>query len=159
MSREYPNWYRYQHDKIIVTRRIWQLTAAAGFVLLTTLAEYYPFNPRFGWWLGGLIFTVVFSLTYLREERRAAKSPDSNLVLNWNLAEAVLLLLSTVCFYVWSFISGMEKMYFYAYLHPGALGLLVGVGLAEFFWQNTRLKQIDESCRERYWNNYKDSIW
>lgn len=133
--------------------------AAVGFVVLATSARHYPFDPRFGFWWGGLIFLIIFSLTYLREERRAARSPDSNLVINWNLAEALLLFLSAVLFLMVSFILNLSDMDIYAYFNTGLLGLLTGVIMGEFLWQNSRLKELDESCQERYWANYKDSIF
>ena len=145
--------------KVLVTSRCWQLTAAAGLVLLIMSARHYLFDPRFGLRLGGLIFTVVLGLTFLREERRATKLPDSNRVINWNLAESVSLLLFSLSFYVVSFIFGFSESYFYAYLHTGILGLLAGVALGEFLWQNLRLKELDETCQNRYWACYKDSIF
>lgn len=151
--------HKYASRKIIITQRLWQFIAATGFVLLTTLVRYYPFNLHFGLWLGGLIFVVIFGLAYLREERRATKSADSNLVLNWNLIEAILLFLSAVGFFVVAFVFHLSDDYLYGYLHTGILGLLIGVALGEFFWQNLRLKQLDESCKNRYWDHYKDSIF
>jgi len=145
--------------KIIVTRRIWQLIAAMGVVLLAMSGRYYPFGPCYGFRLGGLIFTIVLGLAFLREERRATRSPHSNWVVNWNLLEALLFLLFSVSFYVVAFIFHMSEMYFYAYLHTGILGLLTGVGLGEFLWQNIRLKELDEVCQNRYWACYKDSIF
>ncbi len=151
--------HKYESKKIIVTRRVWQLIAAVGFVGLTMLFRYYPFSFHFGWWLGGLIFVVIFTLSYFREERMATKSPDSNLVLNWNLVEAILLFLSTVGFFVTAFVFPLSDDYLYGYLHTGILGLLSGVALAEFLWQNIRLKELDESCKNIYWDHYKDSIF
>lgn len=142
-----------------MTRRIWQLLAAAGVVLLTVLVTYYPFNARYGLWVGGRIFFVVFALAYWREERRATRSPGSNLVINWNLAEAVLLLASILGYFILAYVSHFGRDLFYAYFHTGALGLLGGVALGEWLWQNTRLKELDETCRRRYWENYKDSIF
>lgn len=149
-----------QLKKIIITRRIWQLLAAAGVVLLAVLATpYYFLNARYGLWVGGRIFFVVFALAYLREERRATRSPDSNLVMNWNLAEAVLLLASILGYFILAYVLHFGRDVFYAYLHAGALGLLGGVALGEWLWQNIRLKELDETCRQRYWTNYKDSIF
>lgn len=148
-----------QSNKIIITCRIWQLLAAAGVVLLVMSVSYYPFNPRYGLWIGGRIFFLVFALAYLREERRATRSPDSNLVINWNLAEAFLLLASILGYFILAYVLHFGRDVFYAYFHTGALGLLGGVALGEWLWQNARLRQLDEKCRQRYWANYKDSIF
>ncbi|GEM_PF-4970336 len=149
----------HRHPKIIITRRVWQLLAALGFVLLTTLAQHYPLNHRLGLWLGEGVFIVVFGLTYLREERRAVRSPHSNLVINWNLAEAFLMFLSAAAFIIVPLIVHLPETYFYAYLHTFLLGLLSGVALGEFLWQNIRLKQLDESFQRHYWDNYKNSMF
>ncbi|MBI3618397.1 MAG: hypothetical protein HY210_09370 [Candidatus Omnitrophica bacterium] len=148
-----------QFGKIIITRRIGQLLAAAGVVLLTILVTYYPLNPRYGLWVGGQIFFVVFALAYLREERRATRSPDSNAVINWNLIEAGLLLASILGYSVLAYVCYFSREVFYAYFYTGALGLLGGLALGEWLWQNTRLRELDETCRQRYWANYKDSIF
>ncbi|MBI3618341.1 MAG: hypothetical protein HY210_09075 [Candidatus Omnitrophica bacterium] len=149
-----------QFGKIIITRRIWQLLAAAGVVLLAVLATpCYSLNARYGLWIGGRIFFVVFALAYWREERRATRSPDSNLVINWNLAEAVLFLASILGYFILAYVLRFGRDVFYAYLHTGALGLLGGVALGEWLWQNTKLRELDETCRQRYWANYKDSIF
>lgn len=148
-----------QSKKIIITRRIWQLLAAAGVVLLTMLVSYYPLSARYGLWVGGHIFFVVFALAYWREERRATRAADSNLVINWNLAEAVLLLASILGYFILAYVLHFDRDVFYAYLHTGTLGLLGGVALGEWLWQNTRLRELDETCRQRYWTNYKDSIF
>ena len=148
-----------QSKKIIVTSRMWQLLAAGGVVLLAILATHYPLNSRYGLWLGGQIFFVVFALAYLREERRATRSPDSNAVINWNLAEAVLFLSGILGYFVLAYVCHFSKEFFYAYFHTGALVLLGGLALGEWLWQNTRLKELDETCRQRYWENYKDSIF
>lgn len=145
--------------RIIITRRIWQLLAATGIVLLIMSGRYYPFGLRYGLRLGGLIFTVVLGLTFLREERRATRLPNSNWVLNWNLVEAISFLLFSVSFYAVAFILGLSEADFYACLHTGALGLLTGVALGEFLWQNVRLKELDQVCQDRYWACYKDSIF
>lgn len=142
-----------------MTRRIWQLLAAAGVVLLAMLVSYYPLGARYGLWVGGRIFFVVFALAYWREERRATRPPDSSLVINWNLAEAVLLLASILGYFILAYVSHFGRDLFYAYFHTGALGLLGGVALGEWLWQNARLKGLDETCRRRYWENYKDSIF
>ena len=147
-----------QSGKIIITRRIWQLLAAAGVVLLAMLVSYYPLSARYGLWVGGRIFFVVFALAYLREERRATQLPHSNRIINWNLAEAVLLLSSILGYFILAYVFHFGRDLFYAYFHTGALGLLGGVALGEWLWQNTRLKELDETCRQRYWANYKDSI-
>ena len=146
-------------QKIVFTRRIWQLLAAAGVVLLAMSGRYHPFDRRFGLRVGGLIFLITMGLAYLREERRALRSPHSNSVINWNMVEAILFLTSIVGFYAVSFIFGLSESYFYAYLNTGALGLLTGVALGEFLWQNLRLKELDEIYQERYWICYKDSIF
>lgn len=145
--------------RIIITRRIWQLLAAIGIVLLIMSGRYYPFESRLGFRLGGLIFTIVLGLTFLREERKATRLPNSNRVLNWNLIEAVSFLLFSLSFYALAFILGLSEAYFYAYLHTGALGLLAGVATGEFLWQNLRLKELDQVCQDRYWVCYKDSIF
>ncbi len=149
----------FNQKKIIITRRTWQLMVSAGLVLLIMSARYYPFDPHYGLRLGGLIFTIVLGLTFLREERRATQLPNSNWVVNWNLIEAVSLFLFSVSFYVVAFIFHLSEMYFYAYLHTGILGLLAGVGAGEFFWQNIRLKELEEVCQNRYWACYKNSIF
>ena len=149
----------YSHQKIMITARIWQLLAAAAFVVMATMVRYYPFSLREGIWLGGVVFTIVFGSSYLREERRATRSPDSDCVLNWNLIEAFLLLASIVGFFIFAFVHRLHEILFYAYFHTGAIGLLIGVAVGEFFWQNIRLRELDEECRGRYWANYKDSIW
>ena len=146
-------------ERIIITARIWQLLAAVGIVLLAVSARYYPFSLRFGLRLGGLIFTIVLGLTFLREERRATRLPSSNRVINWNLIEAVALLLFSVSFYVVAFIFHTSEIYFYAYVHTGVLGLLAGVVLGEFLWQNLRLKELDQVCQDRYWACYRNSIF
>ena len=158
------NYYTYgpaqgPSNKMIVTKRVWQFLAAAAFVVMTTLVKHYPFDLPAGLWLGGNIFFIVFLLAYMREERRATRSPDSNLVLNWNLIEAFLFLASIVGFIILAVVHQLNEIFFYAYFHTGAIGLLIGVALGEFIWQNTRLKQLDEECHSRYWENYKDSIW
>ena len=76
--------------KIILTRRIWQFLAAAGVVLLAMSGRHYPFDVDSGFRVGGLVFLIALGLAYLREERRALRLPDSNLVINWNLVEAIL---------------------------------------------------------------------
>ena len=146
-------------SKIIITARIWQLIIATIFVVMATLVRYYPFNCREGLWLWGVVFTVVFSSSYMREERRATKSPDSNCVLNWNLIESFLLLASLVGFFIFTFVHRWHEIFFYAYFHTGTIGLLSGIAVGEFIWQNIRLRELDEECRARYWANYKDSIW
>src|SRR3989338_10795715 len=103
-----------QFPKLIITRRIWQLITLAVIVLLATLSKYYPLNPRSGLRWVGLIFIGVYILTYPGEERRAMKSADADLVINWNLAESFLFFLSTVVFFVISFIFHLSKMDFYA---------------------------------------------
>lgn len=145
--------------KVTITRRVWQLIGTTGFVLLIMWGRYYPLGAHFGFRLGGLIFTLTLGLTFLREERRATRSPDSNWVLNWNLMESAAFLLFSVSFYVASFIFGLSEADFYAYLNTGVLGLLMGVGLGEFFWQNIRLKELNQICRDRYWVCYKNSIF
>ena len=146
-------------SKIIIRARIWQLIIATVFVVMATSVRYYPFNFREGLWLWGVVFTIVFSSSYMREERRATKLPNSNCVLNWNLIEAFLLLASLVGFFIFTFVHRWHEIFFYAYFHTGAIGLLSGVAAGEFIWQNIRLRELDEECRERYWANYKDSIW
>jgi len=146
-------------NKIIVTRKIWQLIAATAFVLLITLGEYYPFSFHDGMRLGGCAFLVVFNLTYLREERRATHPPDSNLVINWNLAEAILLLASLLGYFVFAYVHDLEKSRFYAVFRTATLGLLGGVAIGEFVWQNTQLRRLDETCQQRYWATYKNSIF
>ena len=148
-----------QYNKIIITRRVWQLIAAIGFVLMATFVKYYPLGFQFVIRLFASIFLIVFSLTYMREERRAMNSPDSNIVINWNLAESILLLFSLLGFLVIAFIHRINEYFFYAYLNTGLLGLLSGVAIGEFFWQNTRLRELKEPYRQRYWADYKDSIW
>lgn len=142
-----------------MTRRIWQLVAAAAFILLMLLGNYYPFSFRDGIQLGGGVFLVVFSLTYLREERRAMQPPDSDVVINWNLAEALLLFASLVGYFIFAAVRDVETTRFYAVFRTAALGLLSGVALGEFVWHNTQLRRLDESCQQRYWAVYKDSIF
>ena len=142
-----------------ITRRIWQLFAATVFVLLTTLTERYPFSVQYGLSLAGGIFLIVFGLTYLREERRATQSPDSDSVINWNLAEAVLLLSGILGYFVFAYIHDLDKILFYALFRTGTLGLLVGVAVGELFWQQTQLGKFDETCRQRYWATYKNSVF
>ncbi len=144
---------------IIMTRRIWQLIAVTAFVVLMTVARYYPFSFSYGLRLGGSIFLIVFGLTYLREERRAMRSPNSNLVLNWNVAEAVVLLASLLGYYVLAFVRDFDKALFYGYFHTGTLGWLGGLAIGEFVWQNMQLRRLEETCRQRYWANYKNSIF
>lgn len=146
-------------QKILITRRMWQLFAVTAFVLLTTLADHYPLGAPYGFSLGGSIFLVVFSLTYLREERRATHSPHSDLVINWNLAEAVLLLSSLLGYFVFAYIHHLDKVAFYAFFRTGTLGLLAGVAIGELFWQQTQLRRLDETYRQRYWATYKNSIF
>ena len=146
-------------QKIILTKRIWQFLAAAGVVLLAMSGRHYPFDGHFGLRVGGFIFLTAMGLSYLREERRALRLPHSNSVINWNLVEAILFLTSIVGFYIAAFIFGLSESYFFAYLNTGALGLLAGVALGEFLWQNLRLKELNEICREQYWGCYKDSIF
>ncbi len=148
-----------QNKKIIITRKIWQLIAVTGFALMVSFSRYYPLGFRFGIHLFASIFLTVSYLTYRREERRAMYPADSDLVINCNLSESVLLLLSILAFFVIAFIKHFDEHFFYAYFHTSILGLLVGVVLGEFLWQNTRLKNLDEIYRQRYWANYKDSIW
>lgn len=148
-----------KHKKIIITRRVWQLIALIGFVLMAFFIRYYPLGFHFGVRLFAGIFLIVFSLTYMREERRATKSPHSNTVINWNLAEATLLLFSLLGFFVVAFIRDFDTHFFYAYFNTGFLELLSGVTVGELFWQNTRLKKLDESYHQHYWANYKNSIW
>ena len=145
--------------KIIITRRIWQLIAAAGLVALAMATKEYPMNPRFGSSVGGSIFTIILGLTLLREERRALHSPDSNRVINWNLAEAIVLFFSTLGGFASAWMWRLPEIDFYAYLHTGLLGLLGGVAAGELLWQNVRLKALDDTCRNRYWAGYKDSIF
>ena len=137
---------------------MWQLFAATAFVLLTTLTDHYPLSAPYGFCLAGSIFLIVFSLTYLREERRATCSPHSNLVINWDLAEAVLLLSSLLGYFVFAYIHHLDQVVFYAFFRTGTLGLLAGVAIGELFWQQTRLGRLDETCRQRYWATYKNSI-
>lgn len=146
-------------NKIIMTRRMWQLVAVMVFVVLMAFARYYPFSLEYGLRLGGSIFLVVFGLTYLREERRALSSPKSNLVLNWNLAEAVVLLSSLVGYYIVAWVLDFDHTTFYAYFHTGTLGWLSGLLIGEFVWPNTQLRHLDEAFRQRYWANYKNSIF
>lgn len=148
-----------QRKKIIITRRIWQLMALIVFVLIASFSRYYPLGLGFGIHLFAIIFLIVFSLTYMREERIASRPPDSNLVINWNLAESILLLFSLLTFFIIAFILRFDEYFFYAYFYTGFLGLLCGITLGEFFWQNTRLKKLDASNQQRYWANYKNSIW
>lgn len=149
-----------QLKKIIITRRVWQLLAVIGAVLMAILTRsYYPFSFRSGLRLCAYIFILIFSLTYFREERRATKPPDSNLVLNWNLVEAILLLITIVGYITFAFIHNFSESLFYGLFHTGLLGLSSGVAAGEFFWQNTRLKDLDEICRQRYWAIYQDSIF
>lgn len=138
---------------------MWQLVAVTAFVLLTTLAGYYPLSVSEGCRLGGSIFLIVSGLTYLREERRATRSPHSDLVINWNLAEAVLLLSSLLGYFVLAYLRDFDKTFFYAYFRTGALGLLSGVAIGEFVWQHTQLRQLDETCQQRYWATYNNSIF
>ncbi len=149
----------YCSKKIIVTRRVWQCLAAIVLVILLLWTRYYPFPLAFGCRLGGLIFFIIFSSAYWREERRAVYLPDSNMVINWNLVEALLLFLSLVAFLLFAYCKPLSGDYFYAYIRTAALALLSGVGMGEFFWQNTRLRQFDQIYRDRYWACYKDSIF
>lgn len=142
-----------------MTRRIWQLVAAAVFVLLMTLGDYYPFSFRDGMQLGGCVFLAVFSLTHLREERRAMQPSDSDVVINWNLAEALLLFASLVGYFIFAAVRDVETTRFYAVFRTATLGLLSGVAIGEFVWHNTQLGRLDESCQQRYWATYKDSIF
>lgn len=148
-----------QHKKIIITRRVWQLIALIGFVLMASFTRFYPLGFHFGIRLFGTIFLMVFGLTYMREERRATKSPNSNIVINWNLAESVLLLFSLLGFFIFAFIRYFDEHLFYACFNTGFLSLLSGVAIGELSWQNIGLRKLDESCRQRYWVNYKNSIW
>lgn len=148
-----------QYRKIIITRRIWQLIALIGFVLIASFTRFYPLGFRFGVHLFGSIFLIVFGLTYMREERRATKPTNSNIVINWNLTESILLLFGLLGFFIFAFIWRFDEHLFYAYFNTGLLGLLSGVAIGELFWQNTRLRKLDESCRQRYWTSYKNSIW
>ncbi|MBI4354327.1 MAG: hypothetical protein HY595_03740 [Candidatus Omnitrophica bacterium] len=148
-----------QARKIIVTRRTWQLVAVTGFAVLITAAQYYPFSVESGLWLGGSLFLMVFGLTYLREERKALHSPHSNLVLNWNLAEAMTLLATLLGYFVFAWIRRLDKILFYGYFHTCTLGWLAGILVGEVLWQHTQLRRLDEVCRQRYWANYKNSIF
>ena len=148
-----------QNKRIIITQRVWQLIAAIGLVLMALFAGTYPLGFNYGIRLFFGIFLIIFSLTYMREERRATKSARSNLVINWNLAESILLLLSIVVYFVVATIQDFDRNLFYAYFHTGFLGLLCGVTIGELLWQNTTLRKLDDYCRRRYWANYKNSIW
>ena len=138
---------------------MWQLVAAAAFVLLTTVAEYYPLSVPAGLWLGGNVFLIVFGLTYLREERHAIHSPDSNLVINWDLAEAVALLGSLLGYFIFAAVQEFDTAFFYACFRTGLLGLLSGVAMGEFVWHNTQLRRLDDTAQQRYWATYKNSIF
>lgn len=135
------------------------MVAVTAVVLVVTVGQYYPLRVQDGCQLGGSIFLIVFSLTYLREERRATRSPESDLVINWNLAEAVLLLASLIGYFVWAAVRHVDAVIFHALLRTGTLGLLSGVMAGELVWQQTQLKKLDEACRQRYWANYKNSMW
>lgn len=148
-----------QEKKIIITRRAWQFIILTSLVFIASFSRHNPLGFHFRIRLFGSIFLSVFYLTYLREERRAKLSADSNVIINWNLAEAVLLLFSILGFYVTAFIQHFDEYFFYAYYYIGLLGLLSGVPLGELFWQNIRLRKLDDVCRQRYWTNYKNSIW
>lgn len=148
-----------QLNKIIITRRIWQLIGLGVIVLLKTSFEYYPLGFQFGIHLYFRIFLIIFILTYLREERRATKSPDSNLVINWNLVESILLLGSILGYFALAVIWRFDRDLFYACFNTYFLGLVSGVAFGELLYQNTRLKKLDDICKRRYWANYKNSIW
>ncbi len=147
------------NKRIIITQRVWQFIALIGLVLMASFTRYYPLGFHFGMRLFAGIFLIVFSLTYMREERRATKLPHSNTVINWNLAEAALLLFSLLGFFVVAFIRDFDTHFFYAYFNTGFLGLLSGVAIGELFWQNISLRKLDESSRQHYWASYKNSIW
>lgn len=147
------------YKKIIVTPRVWKLIAVSALTLMIIPARPYPFGLAGGAQLWGKIFLLIFILTYLREERRATKSPDSNLVINWNLAEAVVFLLCLVGFIAFVAVRNLHEIFYYAYFNTGMLGLVSGVAAGEFLWQNTQLKQLDDSCRQRYWENYDNTIF
>jgi hypothetical protein len=126
---------------------------------MASFTRFYPLGFHFGIRLFGSIFIIVFVLTYIREERRTTKSPNSNIVINWNLVESILLLFSLLGFFIFAFIRRFDEYFFYAYFNTGFLGLLTGVAMGELFWQNTGLRKLDEPCRQHYWANYKNSIW
>ena len=141
-----------------IPRRIWQLVAVTAVVLVVTVGQYYPLRVQDGCQLGGSVFLIVFGLTYVREERRATRSPASDLVINWNLAEATVLFTSLIGYVLWAAVRHVDAVLFHALLRTGTLGLLSGVMGGECFWQQSQLKTLDETCRQRYWANYKDSI-
>lgn len=145
--------------RVVITRRTWQLLAVGGVVVAALFTRHYPFPLLYGLRLGGWIFVVALGLTYLREERRATKSPDSDLVINWNLAESIVFFLCSAGFFVVAFVSGLPDTYIYGYFHTGFFGFLAALILGEFLWQNIRLKELNQVCRDRYWACYKDSIF
>lgn len=145
--------------KIIITKRIWQLIAVTGFLLVTIFARDYPPGFYIGIRLFISTFLIIFILTYMREERRTLYPEDSNMVINWNLIESILFLSSLLGYFLFAFIRHFDRAFFYAYLYTGSLGMMAGLAIGEFFWQNTQLRKFDELCQRRYWANYKDSIW
>lgn len=149
---------RMSAQPVRIPRRIWQLLAVTAVVLVVTVGQYYPLRVQEGCRLWGSIFLIVFSLTYLREERRATRSPKSDLVINWNLAEAVLLFASLIGYFLWTAVRHVDAVLFHALFRTGTLGLLSGVMGGELFWQQTQLKTLDETCRQRYWATYHDSL-
>lgn len=144
---------------IVITRRVWQLLAAGVIISLATLAKRSIGRIFYGVQAMEIIFVIVFILTYFREQRRALYDPHSNVVINWNLLESILYLASIVGYVVFARTHHYSYEVFYGYFNSLNIGLFTGLIWGELLWHNSRLKQLDDKQRERYWTNYKDNLW
>ena len=144
---------------MIITRRVWQLLAGAIILLLVLTAKRSFDRVFFGLRMMEAVFAFTFALTYFREQRRTFHSPDSILVINWNLFESILFLGSMIAYVVFACLRQYSYDTFYAYFNFGAAGMLLGVALGEWLWQNNRLRKLSDEHKARYWANYKDHIW
>ena len=144
---------------IVFTRRVLQALAVALLITLAALAKRSFDHVFYGVRMLEAVFLLVFILTYFREQRRALYDANSAVTINWNLFEAVLFLSSILGYLLFAVVHRYSYDVFYGYFNPGGIGMLTGIALGEWLWQNTRLRHLDEQCRERYWKNYKDRIW
>ena len=144
---------------IVFTHRVLQALAVALLITLAALAKRSFDHVFYGVQTLEVIFVAVFILTYFREQRRASHDPHSAMAVNWDLFESVLFLFSILGYFIFAVVHRYSYDTFYGYFNPGGIGMLTGVALGEWLWQNTRLKHLDEQHRERYWKNYKDRIW
>lgn len=143
----------------VFTARVKQLCLLCLLVLvLMPTRDFYPVD-LFRRFILAFSFAILnFGFTWYRERRRAFLFESSIKVINWKLFESVFYLAMILSYFLLSFLGDFTSEKFYTFFDPAVFGLLIGVTVAEFLFQNFALPRYGEQARSLYWQQYKDSV-